>query len=324
MGLDRTFQSGTRRSAVCFSYPIALFAIIRPIVKRDLLPMTVMVVFMLFFGIVGFADDYIKVNISPKGLSVKQKTIWLGMFSIAAAVFIYGFHHLPVYLVIHGKSDPCRRDWESDLCALPRSFPVLYEQFRQHNRRGGRFAVIAHGDCLHRSFAVSGLLAPVIPHVSSTMTLSLIIAGGCLGFLVFNRHPARIFMGDTGSQALGIAFTLLTVVMGVPYLALITGFVFFFEGFSVVLQVIYFKSTGGKRIFRSLPFITTLSWLAGMRKNSISVQPCRHLFLLCWIFADVVSVVREVKMSGAARNYSHSVNLGVAARKRASEDCPRI
>ncbi|HZK42504.1 MAG TPA: phospho-N-acetylmuramoyl-pentapeptide-transferase, partial [Clostridia bacterium] len=85
------------------------------------------------------------------------------------------------------------------------------------------------------------------------MILLASMAAGCLGFLVFNRYPARIFMGDTGSQALGIGFTLLTVLMGLPYLALITGFVFFFEGFSVVLQVIYFKATGGRRIFRMSP-----------------------------------------------------------------------
>ena len=60
-------------------------------------------------------------------------------------------------------------------------------------------------------------------------------------------------MGDTGSQALGIGFSLLTVMAGMPYLALITGFVFFFEGLSVVIQVIYFKSTGGRRIFRMSP-----------------------------------------------------------------------
>ncbi len=60
-------------------------------------------------------------------------------------------------------------------------------------------------------------------------------------------------MGDTGSQALGIGFTLICVVMGTPYLAFITGFVFFFEGLSVVMQRMYYRRTGGKRIFRMAP-----------------------------------------------------------------------
>ncbi|MGI6508159.1 MAG: phospho-N-acetylmuramoyl-pentapeptide-transferase [Saccharofermentanales bacterium] len=237
-----------------FLIPIALFAIIGPIVKRDLLPMTVMVVFMLLFGIVGFADDYIKVNISPKGLSVKQKTIWLGMFSIAAAVFyLWISPFAPFILSFTGKAIPVVGIGKVIYALF--LVPFLFYMSNSVNITDGVDGLLSSLMAIAciGLFAVSGLLAPVIPHVSSTMTLSLIIAGGCLGFLVFNRHPARIFMGDTGSQALGIAFTLLTVVMGVPYLALITGFVFFFEGFSVVLQVIYFKSTGGKRIFRMSP-----------------------------------------------------------------------
>ncbi|HPY64376.1 MAG TPA: phospho-N-acetylmuramoyl-pentapeptide-transferase [Bacillota bacterium] len=237
-----------------FLIPITLFAIISPVIKRDLLPMTFMVVFMLLFGLVGFADDYIKVNVSRKGLSVRQKTIWLGLFSIAATVFyLWISPYDPFILSPTGKVIPIIGVWKIVYAFV--LVPFLFYMSNSVNITDGVDGLLSSLMSIAGVglFAVSCLLAPVLPYVLSTMTLSLVISGGCLGFLLFNRHPARIFMGDTGSQALGIAFVLLTVVMGVPYLAVITGFVFFFEGFSVVIQVIYFKSTGGKRIFRMSP-----------------------------------------------------------------------
>ena len=237
-----------------FLIPITLFAIIGPVIKRDLLPMTVMIVFMLLFGFVGFADDYIKVNVSRKGLSGKQKTIWLGIFSIAAAVFyLWISPYDPFILSPMGKVIPIIGVWKIVYAFV--LIPFLFYMSNSVNITDGVDGLLSSLMSIAGIglFAVSALLAPVLPYASSTMTLSLVISGGCLGFLLFNRYPARIFMGDTGSQALGIAFVLLTVVMGVPYLAVITGFVFFFEGLSVVIQVIYFKSTGGKRIFRMSP-----------------------------------------------------------------------
>lgn len=237
-----------------FLIPLTLFAIVGPIVKRDLLPMTVMIVFMLLFGAVGFADDYIKVNVSRKGLSVKQKTIWLGLFSVLATVFyLWISPSAPFILSPFGKVIPIFGVWKVVYGLF--LIPFLFYISNSVNITDGVDGLLSSLMSIAGVglFVVCGLLAPKLPHAASTMTLSLVISGGCLGFLVFNRHPARIFMGDTGSQALGIAFALLTVVMGVPYLAIVTGFVFFFEGLSVVIQVLYFKATGGKRIFRMSP-----------------------------------------------------------------------
>jgi phospho-N-acetylmuramoyl-pentapeptide-transferase len=97
------------------------------------------------------------------------------------------------------------------------------------------------------------LIRDLIEGYFPALLLSLVLAAGCLGFLVFNRHPAKIFMGDTGSQALGVGLAGITLMLGVPWLMLITGFVFVFEGLSVVIQFLYFRRTGGKRIFRMAP-----------------------------------------------------------------------
>lgn len=79
------------------------------------------------------------------------------------------------------------------------------------------------------------------------------LAGACLGFLWFNSFPARVFMGDTGSLALGGAMAGLALLTGSEFLLMIIGGIFVVEALSVIIQVTYFKATGGKRIFRMSP-----------------------------------------------------------------------
>jgi phospho-N-acetylmuramoyl-pentapeptide-transferase len=77
--------------------------------------------------------------------------------------------------------------------------------------------------------------------------------GGCAGFLVYNRHPAKMFMGDTGSLALGALLSGVAILTGEMLLLILVGGVFVAETLSVILQVTYFKLSGGKRIFRMSP-----------------------------------------------------------------------
>jgi phospho-N-acetylmuramoyl-pentapeptide-transferase len=101
--------------------------------------------------------------------------------------------------------------------------------------------------------------------------------GACAGFLLFNRHPAKLFMGDTGSLALGALLSGTAIVTGEMLLLLLVGAVFVAEALSVIVQVTYFKASGGKRIFRMSPLhhhfelggwpetkVTTRFWLASL------------------------------------------------------------
>lgn len=97
------------------------------------------------------------------------------------------------------------------------------------------------------------LLVPHIPYADELAVLAGAMAGACLGFLWFNCHPAQVFMGDTGSLALGGTLGYLAVVTRQELLLLIIGGIFFFEMFSVILQVGSFKLRGGKRIFKCAP-----------------------------------------------------------------------
>ena len=88
------------------------------------------------------------------------------------------------------------------------------------------------------------------PQFKSSSLYMLAVAGACLGFLFFNRYPAKIFMGDTGSMALGGGITAAIMLTGKELLIPIAGFVFVAEALSVIIQVISFKFTG-KRVFRT-------------------------------------------------------------------------
>ncbi|MCR5746270.1 MAG: phospho-N-acetylmuramoyl-pentapeptide-transferase, partial [Lachnospiraceae bacterium] len=76
---------------------------------------------------------------------------------------------------------------------------------------------------------------------------------GLLGFLVYNHHPAKVFMGDTGSLALGGFVSSAFIMMNMPVYLILSAFIYFAEVISVIIQVLYFKATGGKRFFKMAP-----------------------------------------------------------------------
>ncbi len=107
------------------------------------------------------------------------------------------------------------------------------------------------------------------------MVGSLVLIGACLAFLIFNRYPAKLIMGDTGSLALGAALSGMAIMTGEMLLLIIIGGVFVAEALSVILQVVYFKLTHGKRVFKMSPLhhhfelsgwpetkVTTRFWIA--------------------------------------------------------------
>jgi phospho-N-acetylmuramoyl-pentapeptide-transferase len=121
--------------------------------------------------------------------------------------------------------------------------------------------------------------------IPTAAQLSMLGIGACAAFLLFfNRHPAKMFMGDTGSLALGAMLSALAIITGEMLLLLVIGGVFVAEALSVILQVAYFKRTGGKRIFRMSPLhhhfelggwpettVTFRFWLASLILSAIGM-----------------------------------------------------
>jgi phospho-N-acetylmuramoyl-pentapeptide-transferase len=99
----------------------------------------------------------------------------------------------------------------------------------------------------------------------------MVLCGGLAAFLAYNRHPARIFMGDTGSLALGAALAALALQQGLVLLLPLLGLVFVLETLSVIIQVGYFKASGGRRVFKMTPIHYTFH-LEGWSENRIALS----------------------------------------------------
>ncbi len=200
----------------------------------------------LLYSLVGFLDDYIKVVKKRNlGLRAGQKIVMqvLITLSFMVGLHITGAFTTAVVLPVFGFVD-------LGLFYYPIAFLFIIFMVNAVNLTDGI-------DGLASSVTFVEMLAYiVIAGVLGYFQLSVLaaaLAGGCAGFLLWNFHPAKTFMGDTGSMYLGGAVTTLAFCMGRPELLLFLGFVYICEAGSVVLQVGYFKLTHGKRIFKMTP-----------------------------------------------------------------------
>jgi len=228
-----------------FLIPILLGGGVLAVFRPEVIPV---VVSTFLFGLIGFIDDYIKVVRKNKnGLSIKQKAIMIFTFSLGFSIYTMLFTNLgfDIWLPLIGVVN-------SQIFYV--IFVIVYFF--------GTTNAVNFADGLDG--LLGGLMIIVMTFLAYCSNLALgewdgfamfasLVAGSCLGFLIYNIHPAKIFMGDTGSLALGGALAALLLMMKNPLLIFVIGLVFVLEGLSVAIQVFYFKFTGGKRIFRMAP-----------------------------------------------------------------------
>jgi phospho-N-acetylmuramoyl-pentapeptide-transferase len=218
----------------------------------------------LFFGLIGSVDDWRKIKKSnTKGLSPKGKLIL--QIAGASAVGLYLYMH-PLY---DGHlSLPFVKGVQPDLgwWYIPFAVAVIVGASNAVNLTDGLDG-LASGSVMITSvvyfifayaagnFIIAEYLQ--IPHVRGAGEVAIFcgaLVGACLGFLWFNTYPARIFMGDVGSLALGGALGTVAIIIKQEILLAIAGGIFVMEALSVIMQVLYFKASGGKRIFLMAPF----------------------------------------------------------------------
>ncbi|MGR6836190.1 phospho-N-acetylmuramoyl-pentapeptide-transferase [Syntrophomonas erecta] len=204
------------------------------------------VLVMLAFGAVGFWDDYIKVVLKRSlGLRAREK---LGLQLVVGLVFslllVYYFGRgTAVIIPFTGQ------EWDLGFFYIPFIILVLLATSNTVNLTDGLDGLAA-GVTFFVAIAFA-LVALMTSHYQLA-TFCGALAGACLGFLFFNRYPARVFMGDTGSMALGGAVAAVAALTRSEIFLLIIGGVYVIEGLSVILQVISYQTTG-KRIFLMSP-----------------------------------------------------------------------
>lgn len=250
-------KSGTPTfGGLFFLIPLFLFAILLRVLWPEFKFYALLVVGMLAFGAVGFLDDYIKVYRDKGGLKPLQKT---GFMLVLSVLFTYIYMaHVPggpIFRVpFTGRVLPVEGlGWQ----IFYGIFVVVYLYFTINAANltdgiDGLMASVTTASTL--GIALIALkLRDELEFATPLMYLALSITAGMLGFFVWNRHPAKVFMGDTGSLAVGAGLSLLCLYLGMPWVFLLVGFIYCLEAVSVILQVGYFKATGGKRIFKMTP-----------------------------------------------------------------------
>lgn len=211
-------------------------------------PRIIPVLFLtLGFGLVGFLDDYIKVVLRRSmGLRAWQK---FALQILVTGIFVfYLLHYTDVSLAM---KVPFLKGVYLDFGWF--NIPILF------------FVVIGTVNGTNFTDGLDGLASSVTVLVATFFTVVAIgtnsgiepitcaVVGALLGFLLFNVHPASVFMGDTGSLALGGFVAATAIMMQMPLFIVIVGLIYLVEVLSVAMQVTYFKATGGKRIFKMAP-----------------------------------------------------------------------
>lgn len=203
----------------------------------------------LGFGTIGFIDDFIKVVKKRKdGLYPHQKMLGLLFVATVFAFYIDRYTNVGTDIIVPFLGTHATFDlvW----LFIPFTIIVLIATTNAVNITDGLDGLAAGVTLVVMVFFT--VVAMTQKEWDYIKVFSAIVAGSCFGFLIYNMHPARVFMGDTGSLALGGAVAAIAVMMKMPLFILIVGIIYVIETLSVILQVGSFKLRG-TRIFRMAP-----------------------------------------------------------------------
>ncbi|MFW6279138.1 MAG: phospho-N-acetylmuramoyl-pentapeptide-transferase [Bacillota bacterium] len=243
------------------------------------LELNVNVIWVLFIilgmGLIGFWDDFIKIRTQKSlGLKARHKIVGQLLLSLLLALYIYYYSDTGSIVLL-----PFRGQISLGIWIIPFVMLTVTGTVNAVNITDGLDG-LASGVTAVVSSALSVLL--FVLNYQQLGLLGFVITGACIGFIWYNSHPAQVFMGDVGSLALGGALSAMAVLSGTEIYLLVLGLVFVIETVSVIIQVIYFRLTGGKRVFRMTPLHHHYE-LQGMQESKIVAR----FFILSMFFASL-------------------------------------
>lgn len=215
------------------------------------------------YGIIGFIDDFKKLVLKdPEGISPKAKMAGL---ILVTAIFIY------LYLFVFDLGTTIIIPFVDQPVSLGIPLFIIFTTF----------ILLGTTNAVNLTDGLDGLATGVVAIIMTFFTImslksqnqamvifSSSVVGSTIGFLLFNMHPAKVFMGDTGSLALGGAVASVALILRMPIYLAIVALVCIVDTISVILQVVYFKATHGKRLFKMAPFHHHLE-LSGMKETTV-------------------------------------------------------
>ena len=198
----------------------------------------------LGFAVIGFADDYIKVVKKRNlGLTIIQKSIMQVIVMAAYLIALYLSESTFVFLPFIGNVD-------IGFWFIPLGLITMYCTVNAVNFTDGIDGLCAS---VTATFAAAGIVIAIIRNYFGASILCAALFGSLAGYLIWNWHPAKIMMGDTGSMFLGGLVVAVAYCVDAPWLILLCGIVYVLEFLSDIIQISYFKITHGKRIFKMAP-----------------------------------------------------------------------
>lgn len=211
-------------------------------------PKTIPVLFLTVgFGLIGFLDDYLKVVMKRSdGLFPKQKMALQIVVTAIFAYYVVKIAKIPLTMLIPFSGG---KYLDIGWLAVPLLFIAVIGTVNGTNFTDGLDGLASSVTVLVATF----FTVVAVGTKSGIEPITCAVVGALLGFLLFNVYPASVFMGDTGSLALGGFVAGAAYMMQMPLFIIIVGLIYLVEVASVIIQVTYFKKTGGKRIFKMAP-----------------------------------------------------------------------
>ena len=286
LGPDHAAKAGTpQMGGVIFALPALVAAMAFSYKGGDWDLLSMCLVSALGFGLIGFVDDFLKVRRhASEGLSPKQKLLPQIVLSIALAIWAYQ----------HPQIGPSLRvpfvnaEWNLGWFYIPVMVFILVGTVNSANLLDGLDGLL--GGCALFDFVTMALICVALAAADPVNAGSLLnvaifggaMAGGLIGFLRYNAHPARVFMGDVGSFFIGGALVGMTTVTRLSLLLPIIALAMVMSSVSDLIQFAYFRATHGKRFFRMAPLHHHFE-KGGMPETSIVAMYYIVTVMLCLV-----------------------------------------
>lgn len=243
--------------------------------------------------LIGFADDYIKaVKKRNLGLIWWQKIVGQVLIAVGFSVFCYSHPLVGSSILIPFTGI----EWDLGLFYVPLMSMLMIFMINSANLEDGVDGLLSSTSTVGNvawallgvaavSVATAGVGAEAFGNYQGLVVFALALAGSLIGFLRFNRYPALVFMGDTGSMFIGGATVGMAMLLRQPFLLLLIAFTMVMSSVSVILQRVYFKLTHGKRIFKMSPIHHHFE-LCGMTEKQIVL-----MYTLVTIVLSVIALL---------------------------------
>ncbi len=213
---------------------------------------------------IGFRDDYIKnIRHNHEGLKPRQKVMGQVVVGLLFSVYCYARFGSGIYLPFTTLV------WDLGVFYIPLMTIVFIFMTNSANLQDGADGLLSSVSVIGAlAFGLIAVFAKASAAGPAAELISFALVGGCAGFLIYNRYPAKIMMGDTGSMFIGGVFCAVAMVMGLQFWLIPICFTMIMSSVSVIMQRVYYKATGGKRIFKMSPIHHHFE-LSGMKENQI-------------------------------------------------------